>query len=191
MRHRKIGRKLGRNPNHQRALLRSLTVALILTERETEDYDSEKQAAKVKGRIITTITKAKEVRPFVERCVTLAIKAQKSILEAEKLAPKADRQSAAWRAWREGEGWKEWVKVAAPGLAYRRRVKQLLGSDEAVSILFEKIAPRYTDRNGGYTRIVRLAKPRLGDSGVRAILEFVGERDRENKAPVVPSVESK
>lgn len=191
MQHRKVGRKLGRNPNHQRALLRSLAVALILTERDPEDYDNEKQAAKVQGRIITTITKAKEVRSFVERCVTLAIKAQKHLDAAAKLESKADRHSAAWRTWREGEGWREWIKAVAPGLAYRRRVRQLLGSDEAVSILFEKVAPRFVDRNGGYTRIVRLAKPRLGDSGVRAIMEFVGQRDRENKAPVVPQVEAK
>jgi len=44
--------------------------------------------------------------------------------------------------------------------------------------LFDEIAPRFADRNGGYTRILRLAKPRLGDAGVRAILEFVGTHDR-------------
>ena len=52
MRHRRQGRKLGRNPNHQRALLRSLASALILTERDAEDDDN---APKVKGRIITTL----------------------------------------------------------------------------------------------------------------------------------------
>jgi len=59
MRHRRRGRKLGRAPSHQRALQRALATALFLTERDAE-YDENKP--KVKGRIITTIAKAKEVR---------------------------------------------------------------------------------------------------------------------------------
>ena len=51
---------------------------------------------------------------------------------------------------------------------------RMLGSKQAVKVLFDEIAPRYADRPGGYTRIMRLAKPRLGDAGIRAILEFVG-----------------
>lgn len=190
MQHRKVGRKLGRNPNHQRALLRNLASALILTERDADDYDSKEMAPKVKGRIITTLMKAKEMRPFVERCVTLGVKAQKHIKAAEALACKAARGTDEWKKWREGEGWKEWIKEAAPALAYRRRAFQLLGSKEAVSILFEKVAPRYLDRPGGYTRIMRLATPRLGDGGKRAIIEFVGKNDRVKKgASVIPSVE--
>ena len=69
MRHKRKGRTLGRNPSHQRALLRNLASALFLTERDAE---GENNAPKVKGRIITTIQKAKEVRPVVERCITLA-----------------------------------------------------------------------------------------------------------------------
>ena len=60
----------------------------------------------------------------------------------------------------------------------RRRVLQLVGDRRAMQILFDKIAPRFTDRKGGYTRILKLAKPRLGDAGTRAILELVGVRDR-------------
>jgi len=60
----------------------------------------------------------------------------------------------------------------------RRRAIQILGNKEAVSILFDTVAPRFEERPGGYTRIMRLAKPRLGDGGIRVILEFVGERDR-------------
>ena len=72
MRHRRKGRILGRNPSHQRALLKSLACALFLTERDAE-FDDNKP--KTKGRIITTITKAKEVRPLVEKCITLACRA--------------------------------------------------------------------------------------------------------------------
>ena len=65
MRHRRKGRILGRNPSHQRALLRGLASALILTEGEFESDDKGKP--KVKGRIVTTIQKAKEARPLVEQ----------------------------------------------------------------------------------------------------------------------------
>ena len=54
----------------------------------------------------------------------------------------------------------------------------MLGDKEAVSVLFEEIAPRFADRDGGYTRILRLSQPRLGDAGAQAILEFVGQNDR-------------
>ena len=56
--------------------------------------------------------------------------------------------------------------------------QQLLGDKQAVTVLLANVAPRFRERRGGYTRIVKLAKPRLGDAGPRAILEFVGVRDR-------------
>lgn len=189
MQHRKTGRKLGRNPNHQRALLRNLAIGLILTERDPEDFDSKEMAPKVAGRIVTTQIKAKELRPFVEKCVTLGVKAQKHIREAAQLECKAARGSDEWKKWRAGEGWRNWLKSSAPALAYRRRAVQLLGSKEAVAILFDKIAPRFEDRPGGYTRIMTLAKPRLGDAGKRAIIEFVGKNDKKKVKSVVPTVE--
>ena len=57
-------------------------------------------------------------------------------------------------------------------------------------MLFETIAPRFADRPGGYTRIMRLAKPRLGDNGTRAILEFVGVRDRVAQRSQAPKIEA-
>ncbi len=74
-------------------------------------------------------------------------------------------------------------------MAARRRCVQLLGDKQAVGILFEEIAPRFEDRPGGYTRIVRLAQPRLGDAGVQAILEFVGVRDRVVQRSQKPTFE--
>ena len=62
----------------------------------------------------------------------------------------------------------------APAVKARRRVVQMLGDKKAARIVFEVIAPRFAERPGGYTRILMLAKPRLGDAGTRAILEFVG-----------------
>jgi large subunit ribosomal protein L17 len=175
MRHRRKGRKLGRNPSHQRALLRSLASALFLTERDAE-FDE--NTPKIKGRIITTVTKAKEVRPLVEKCITIARKSLASQEAASEFKTDADRGTDGWKAWRKSERWQKWSAAVAPAVAARRRCLRMLGDKKAVAILFDEVAPRFEDRPGGYTRIVRLAKPRLGDAGIRAILEFVGVRDR-------------
>ena len=54
----------------------------------------------------------------------------------------------------------------------------MLGDKHAVNIVFDEIAPRFADRPGGYTRILKLAQTRLGDAGQKVILEFVGVHDR-------------
>lgn len=167
--------------------MRALATALFLTERDAE---GEENAPKVKGRIITTIEKAKEVRPYVERCITIARRVLSQQEMADNLEPHADRNSDQWRAWRNGPEWQEWNKAIAPVVAARRRALRLLGDKQAVRILFDEIAPRFADRNGGYTRVLRLAKPRLGDAGTRAILEFVGKNDRVRKKAARPSFES-
>jgi large subunit ribosomal protein L17 len=68
-------------------------------------------------------------------------------------------------------------------------VIQLLGDKQAARIVFEKIAPRFVDRPGGYTRILKWATPRLGDAGPRAVLEFVGA-DVSAGRTAAPKVES-
>lgn len=188
MRHRRKGRKLGRNPSHQRALLRNLATALILTEGDV--FLDEKQKPKVRGRIITTLAKAKEVRPLVEKCVSIARRALPDQRRAEKLHPGVERYSEAWRAWRHSPQWVAWAQAVAPVVAARRRVLRLLGNKQAVRILFDDLAERFEERQGGYTRILRLAKPRRGDSAVRAILEFVGVRDRVRARAPRPVIEA-
>ena len=172
MRHRRKGRVLGRSPSHQRALLRNLASALMLTEVEVEP--GEPGAAKVRGRIITTLPKAKEVRPLVERCITVARRGLSASARAKDFVTTAERGTAAWKEWRSSPRWREWAEAMAPAVKARRRVVQLLGDKRAARVVFEVIAPRFADRPGGYTRILKLAKPRLGDAGQRAILEFVG-----------------
>ncbi len=97
MRHRKTGRKLGRNPSHQRALRKSLASALFLTERDAE-FDP--NPPKVAGRIITTVSKAKDVRPLVEKCITIAKKALIGADDAAKHGTKAERGSSESMSWR-------------------------------------------------------------------------------------------
>ena len=166
--------------------MRNLAAALFLTERDAELDDNQ---PKVKGRIITT-----SKRP--RKCGRWWSAASRSPAAAWPPAtqpgptPRAPRNSEAWRAWREGDGWRQWNKAIAPVVNARRRVFALLRDKHAVRILFNEIAPRFADRDGGYTRILRLAKPRLGDAGTRAILEFVGVRDRIARTSEAPSFES-
>jgi len=184
MRHRKKGRILGRNPNHQRALLKSLASALFLTEKPEEMYASNDPRPKKTGRIVTTLPKAREVRPLVEKCITIARKAQKHLREAETYKTTAARGTDQWRKWRNSEQWQQWNKAIAPAVAMRRRIIQLIGNSDAATVLLQIIGPRFENRNGGYTRILKLATPRLGDAGARAILEFVGQNDRQKEKVV-------
>ena len=108
---------------------------------------------------------------------------------AGEFGTKADRGSDSWKSWRKSDRWNE----VEPGhRAVRRRSSPLLavarrqaGRERAV----REVAPRFIDRPGGYTRILRLAKPRLGDAGTRAMLEFVGVRDRVVERSVRPTFE--
>jgi large subunit ribosomal protein L17 len=117
MRHRKAGKKLGRTSSHRAAMARNLTVALIEHE-----------------RIVTTVPKAKNVKPFVEKLVTMS---------------------------------------KDPSQANRRRVFSVVRDKAATTKLFAVLGPRFQARRGGYCRVLKLSKNRLGDNGERAILEFV------------------
>jgi large subunit ribosomal protein L17 len=132
MRHLKAGRKLGRNASHRLALKRNLARALF-----------------EHGRIITTVEKAKEVRPFVEKLITLAKKGT---------------------------------------LHHRRLALARLPDREAIAHLFSEIGPRFQDRPGGYTRIVKRHERRLGDAGRTAFLELLkaGETKVRARAPAPP-----
>ena len=116
MRHRVRGRKLGRTTAHRTALFRNQLTALFTHE-----------------RIITTVAKAKELRPLAERMVTLA-----------------------------GTG----------TLPARRKILTMVPDKAIVRRLFDEIAPRFTERPGGYTRIMRLGR-RRGDGAELAIIEFI------------------
>ena len=187
MRHRKRGRKLGRNASHRKAMFRNMAISLIRTVRVDED---DPNAPAVPGRIKTTVPKAKELRPFVEKLITLAKRALPHQEAAAQYATTAAKNSDAWKTWRNSDEWQKWTNTIAPAVASRRRAFSILRDDSAVDILFSELAERYRDREGGYTRVVRTADVRLGDAGEQAIIEFVGvgDRDRVKKSAFQPTV---
>ncbi len=166
-------------------MFRNMACSLIRSVRVDED---DEQKPRVPGRIVTTLAKAKELRPFVERLVTLARKSIEHEQRAAEFGTSAVRNSDEWKSWRDSDQWNHWNQSIAPAVTYRRRAFAILRNKEAVAILFNELAERYADRPGGYTRVVRLADVRIGDAGKRALIEFVGERDRtktKRKAPIV------
>ncbi len=180
------------------AMLRNLVTSLILTLREADYYEGLKQAdgrtavnpPKHPGRVITTVEKAKEVRPLVERVITIAKRSLPAERAAAEFATTAARNTPEWKAWREGPNYLKWNNAKAPAVTARRRAFAILRDKEAVAMLFDVVAPRFEDRNGGYTRILKLAKPRLGDAGARAALEFVGQNDRVTRKAAKPAFET-
>ncbi len=121
MRHGISQRKLSRKSGHRKALFRNMSAALVKHE-----------------QIMTTVPKAKELRPYVERLITLAKRG---------------------------------------GLSNRRLAMSKLGDETQLKKLFDILAERYSDRDGGYTRIIK-AGYRAGDASHMAVIELV-DRDVE------------
>lgn len=167
MRHKRSGKKLNRNSSHRKAMLRNMAVSMIICSKAVGDDAG--------GRLITTLSKAKFLRPFVERLVTLSKRASLAVSGVPEVPV---RGGNAWKEWRASNRWREWVEMVSPAIAMRRRAFSMLRSDIAVSILFDELARRFESRRGGYVRIVRIAGFRVGDSGQKALVEFVGQRDR-------------
>jgi len=141
MRHKVAGRRLGRDSEHHLAMRRNMVASLF--EHET---------------ISTTIEKAKEIKPFAEKMITLA---KKGTLTARRrvIAKLGDRD----------------ILVEQDG--------QLAKKGTVIGKLFSEIGPRYLDRPGGYTRIIRLSQRRLGDNGQLVLLQLVGQQETSAGKP--------
>ncbi|OWK43680.1 50S ribosomal protein L17 [Fimbriiglobus ruber] len=159
MRHRLKGRALSRNASHRLALFRNLTRALITHE-----------------RITTTVPKAKELRPFIEKIITLA----KRAAVVNDGTPAGKSQALHFR--------RQAIMKLGPthGTGVYGKDNELVeGNDTVLKKLFNEIGPRYKERPGGYTRILKLHERRLGDAGEQAIIELLkdGEQKVRAKAP--------
>lgn len=137
MRHRVAGRKLSRTSEHRLALRRNLVSSLF--EHET---------------VSTTLEKAKEVKSFAEKLITLA---KKGNLAARRQAIALLNNRA--------------IVAQEDGQPVRKGT--------VIGKLFSEIGPRYLDRPGGYTRIIKLQKRRLGDGGLLVLLQLVGSEEKK------------
>ncbi len=133
MRHRVAGKQLSRSTSHRKALRRNMAASLI-----------------EHGTIRTTVAKAKEVRPFVEKLITLA---RKGSLHARRRVIALLQDRAMPDPDNEGE----------------------IAEKTVIAKLFDEVAPRYLDRPGGYTRIIHLPERRIGDAGRQVLLQLVEE----------------
>ena len=162
-------------------MFRNRASSLIRTVAAADVKEREVGTPKIPGRIVTTVAKAKELRPYVEKLITLAKAALQHESDAAQYATTAQKNSSEWKSWRTSDRWKNWVKAKAPAVNLRRRAFARLRDKEALRLLFENLAPRFKDRPGGYTRVVKLANVRLGDAGPQALIEFVGVNDRKKQ----------
>jgi large subunit ribosomal protein L17 len=167
MRHLKAHRNLGRTSEHRNSMLRNLATSLINSRDE---------------RIVTTLPKAKELRPFVERAITLSRQAQ-GLPEGSGARVLHLRRQAA--------GFFHAGNTAAVALTGKRgqvRPERTAGV-AALKRLFGELGVRYKDRPGGYTRILKLGH-REGDRAELAIIELV-DSPREVEAQEAESKRAK
>jgi large subunit ribosomal protein L17 len=135
MRHRVAGRKLGLPSDQRRALLKGLVRSLLLHD-----------------KIVTTETRAKEIKPLAEQLVTVAKRGAADI-HAQRLV-------------------RSYVDANVSAFARDEKGKLTANPDYAPARLFNEIAPRYANRPGGYTRITKIGA-RRGDGAPMVLLEFV------------------
>jgi len=160
MRHLKAHRKLGRPTEHRISMLRNLATSLVNSRED---------------RIVTTLPKAKELRPFIEKAITLSRRAaslEGNGAEAAAAGVHLRRQAASYfhagnfrRAITTRRG-----QIPPPRTAGVAALKRL----------FDELGERYKDRPGGYTRIIKMGR-RSGDGAELAIIEFV-DNAREKQA---------
>ena len=173
MRHGKAGSKLGRTTAHRTATLRNLAASLL-----------------EHGQIVTTLPRAKAVQPFVEKLIT----------SAKKGGLHCRRQVIAKLGWdRHGFEWlylpknadesevlhvneiadraKKYFDIPKSSEVERDRYGDLRKAPKLVKHIFDNVVPRFRDRAGGYTRIVKLGRHRIGDGGEQVVLQFVGAEE--------------
>ena len=173
MRHRKAGYKLGRTSAHRKAMLRNLAASLF-----------------EHGQVTTTVPKAKAVQPFVEKIITLAkrgdlhsrrlviskLGGNRTAFEWLYLAPNATEDERD-QVNRVADRASAFFDIPDGDEVVRNRYGELKKAPRLVKHIFDNVAPRFEDRAGGYTRIVRVGRRRIGDSAEWCVIQFVGAEE--------------
>jgi large subunit ribosomal protein L17 len=176
MRHRKHHRKLNRTSEHRKALHRNLAQSLI-----------------EHGQVTTTLPKARDIRPYVERLVTLAVRTRKlagndpaaSLIARRRLHRLLGDRSIIPSEHQDAyddmsDATRTKTRRMASGRRHRTgqpRGRLAFTAESVTHRLLETIAPRFEDRSGGYTRLIRLADRRKGDQSGLAVVQFVGDEE--------------
>ncbi len=162
MRHRVYGRKLSRDSEHRRAMMRNLAAGLF-----------------EHGEVETTLPKAKAVQPFAEKIITLA-KTGTFTARRRIEARINERRIHAWVADQNVPDARKdnpYFDLPDAGDIEFNRYGELRKAPRLVEHIMSKIGPMFADRDGGYTRIVRLGRHRLGDAAELVLLQLVGRED--------------
>ncbi|MBC22412.1 MAG: 50S ribosomal protein L17 [Phycisphaerae bacterium] len=163
MRHRIYGKQLNRKSEHRIAMLRNLAAGLF-----------------EHGQIETTMPKAKAVQPLVEKIITIA-KDSPSLHARRQLARKLnDRRIFSWVADPNVKDERKagaWFDLPSEESIEFNRYGELRKAPRLIEHILKTVAPRYKDRDGGYTRIIKLDKHRLGDGTDLVLLQLVGDED--------------
>ncbi|MEQ9095225.1 MAG: 50S ribosomal protein L17 [Phycisphaerales bacterium] len=173
MRHRKAGFKLGRTRSHREAMLRNMAASLF-----------------EHGQIVTSVPKAKALQPLVEKIIT---KAKKGDLHSRRqviamlgrdrkafdwmYVPKGADEAFRQRIADQRERTEKFFDIPSGDQVERNRYGELRKAPRLVRHIFENVAPRFEDRQGGYTRIVRIGYHRLGDATEMCVIQFVGAEE--------------
>jgi large subunit ribosomal protein L17 len=175
MRHRRFGKQLSRSSSHRLALRRNLAQSLF-----------------EHGQVRTTLVKAKETRPFVERLITLARKAHDGSLAARQrlVSVLNDRAIIAQEHQEDylglSDAQRQKVLRSRSGRRHRTgqpRPGREYTAQSVIHKLINEVAPQFDGRPGGYTRIIKLPDRRIGDNGELAILQLVGTETRATDVP--------
>lgn len=175
MRHGRAGYRLGRTTAHRASTLRNIAAGLF-----------------EHGQITTTIPRAKAVQPMIDKIITLAKRGEKDLHARRNVIAKlgGNRRGFDWlylpkKATEAETAHVDKLREFSSGFfnlpesskVERNRYGEIRKSPSIVKHIFENIAPRYADRAGGYTRIVKLGKHRLGDAGELCIIQLVGNEE--------------
>ena len=184
MRKRNHFRQLGRTPSHKMAMLRNMVTSLIEHE-----------------RIVTTVAKAKEVQRLAEKVITMAKRATvraSSVLSTNTSSTKVTLDGTDDTTMEEtsivsdaskqtNEQQKQLYNIAASQFVHaHRQIGRIVRTDLAVQKVMNVLRHRYDVRVGGYTRILKLSKPRAGDNADMAIIEYVDHANEVRAARPPP-----